>query len=159
MTRTFAVLACATMLFSAPVIVNAAGSSDDNETASEASVNDSYRLAVKAVNAKHYPKAINLLNYVIEKKPNHPDALNYLGYSHRKSGDFARAVSYYKKALSLDPKHLGANEYLGQAYVELDNLEAAKTQLNKLEKICGTNCDEFKSLKLSLDASIEKKSK
>ena len=147
------------MFIAAPTAVQAAGSSDDKEASSAPSPNDTYQMAVKAVNAKDYQKAIKLLNDVIGKKPRHPDALNYLGYSHRKSGDFARAVSYYKKALSLDPKHRGANEYLGQAYVELRNMNAAVEQLNALEKICGADCDEYKSLKVSIDAAMAKKAK
>ncbi|MGB0632311.1 MAG: tetratricopeptide repeat protein, partial [Alphaproteobacteria bacterium] len=123
------------------------------------SVNDTYRMAVKAVDAKDYRKAISLLNDVIDQKPRHPDALNYLGYSHRKSGDYARAVTYYKKALSLDPEHRGANEYLGQAYVELGNLNAAVERLNALEKICGIDCDEYASLKISIDAAMALKAK
>ena len=158
MTRTFATFAAAVMLLAAPTIALAAGS-DNDKTSSATSVEDTYRMAVKAVDAKDYSKAIELLNDVISEKPRHPNALNYLGYSHRKSGDYARAVSYYKKALSLDPKHRGANEYLGQAFVELGNLKAAVERLDALEKICGVDCEEYKSLKISIDAAMAGKAK
>ena len=158
MIRTLIIFGTAIMLFAAPVTSHAAGSSDEN-TPSGPSVDDTYRMAVKAVEAKNYRKAISLLNDVIDSKPRHPNALNYLGYSHRKSGDYARAVTYYKKALSLDPEHRGANEYLGQAYVELGDLNAATERLNALEKICGIDCDEYTSLKLSIDAAMARKAK
>ena len=64
-----------------------------------------------------------------------------------------------KKALSLDPKHRGANEYLGQAFVELGNLKAAVERLDALEKICGVDCEEYKSLKISIDAAMAGKAK
>ena len=151
MNRTLAIFAAFIMLLSAPMGVNAAGSGSDDNSSSASNIKDTYQNAVKAVNAENYKKAINLLNEVIGKKPRHPDALNYLGFSHRKSGDYARAVSYYKKAISLEPQHRGANEYLGQAYVELGNLDAAVKQLNILEDICGTSCEEYSSLKTSID--------
>lgn len=142
----------AALLAITPSVPYAAGSSSDTESR-EPSVRDNYRSAVRAVEGKDYRKAIDLLNKVIDEKPRHADALNYLGYSHRKLGDYARGVSYYKKALSLEADHKGANEYLGQAYVELGNLAGAETQLASLEKICGTGCDEYKSLKEAIDAA------
>jgi predicted Zn-dependent protease len=142
----------AALLAVSPTVTYAAGSSDDNN-ASETSAKDKYQSAVAAVEEKDFRKAISLLNDVIGEKPNHPDALNYLGYSHRKLGDFARGVSYYKKALSLEAGHKGANEYLGQAYVELGNMAGAEKQLTALEGICGTGCEEYKSLKTAIEAA------
>ena len=118
-----------------------------------------YRDAVRAVKAKEFRTAIKLLNKVIDEQPRHPDALNYLGFSHRKMGDYARGVSYYKKALSLDAAHRGANEYLGQAYVELGNIAGAEIQLASLEKICGMGCDEYKSLKQAIDSAKARNAK
>ena len=160
MTRFFAIFAATFLLLAAPIPAHAAGSGDDNNTSSSGpSTDDKYDMAVRAVDAKDYRKAISLLNDVIDEKPRNPNALNYLGYSHRKSGDYARAVTYYKKALSLDPEHKGANEYLGQAYVELGNLNAAVERLDALEKVCGIHCDEYISLKTSIDAAMARKAK
>ncbi len=142
----------AALLAMSPAVSYAAGSSSD-DTSSKPSVKDNYRSAVRAVEAKDYRKAISLLNMVIDEKPRHPDALNYLGFSHRKLGDYSRGVAYYKKALSLEAEHKGANEYLGQAYVELGNMAGAEQQLSKLEEICGTDCDEYESLKEAIDAA------
>ena len=142
-----------------PGIAYAAGSGDDDSSSSEPSVRDNYRSAVNAVESKDFRKAISLLNKVIDEKPRHPDALNYLGYSHRKLGDYARGVTYYKKALSLEADHKGANEYLGQAYVELGNMVGAEKQLSALENICGTSCDEYKSLKEAIDAAKARNAK
>ena len=157
--KRYLTLAAALFLVAAPLgNVQAAGSGNDSST-SKPSVDDTYRKAVRAVDAKKYRKAINLLNDVIDQQPRHPDALNYLGYSHRKSGDYARAVTYYQKAISLDADHRGANEYLGQAYVELGNIPAAEKQLAALKRICGTDCNEYLSLKKSLDAAVAKRAK
>lgn len=127
-----------------------AASSDNMET-SRPSADDTYRKAVHAVKAEEFRDAVKLLNAVLKEKPRHADALNYLGFSHRKLGDYAIAVSYYKRALSLEENHKGANEYLGQAYVELGNIAAAEERLAALDRICGSGCDEYISLKKAID--------
>jgi tetratricopeptide (TPR) repeat protein len=144
-----AIAAAAIVAVSLPGHVLAAGS--DSMQMSRPSADDTYRKAVREVKAENFRRAISLLNDVVKEKPRHPDALNYLGFSHRKLGDYAIAVSYYKRALSLDAEHKGANEYLGQAYVELGNIVAAEERLASLAKICGMDCDEYKSLKKSID--------
>ncbi len=158
MKKIYALFLGAAILAVSPTLANAAGSGGDS-SANEPSMRDNYREAVRAVESKDFRKAITLLNKVIDEKPRHPDALNYLGYSHRKLGDYARGVTYYKKALSLEADHRGANEYLGQAYVELGNLAGAESQLAALARICGMDCDEYKSLKQALDAAKARNAK
>ena len=142
----------AALLAVTPGIAYSAGSGGDDSSSSEPSVRDNYRSAVDAVESKNYRKAISFLNKVIDEKPRHPDALNYLGYSHRKLGDYARGVTYYKKALSLEADHKGANEYLGEAYLELKQPDKAKKHLDRLAKICGPSCEEYRDLKAAYDS-------
>jgi tetratricopeptide (TPR) repeat protein len=52
-----------------------------------------------------------------------------MGYSLRKTGQTQLALEYYNRALALMPKHLGANEYLGELYVELGQMDKAKERL------------------------------
>lgn len=140
-------------LFAAAPAVHAAGTGMSDVLQSGG---DDYQAAVKAVDAKEYRKAIGLLDKVLKEKPDNPNALNYLGFSHRKLGEYSLAVTYYKRALQLDPSHRGANEYLGEAYVELGNLPAAEERLAALEKICGADCEEYRDLKALIDASRAK---
>ncbi|MEQ9449783.1 MAG: tetratricopeptide repeat protein [Rhodospirillaceae bacterium] len=137
--------------------LHAAGSSDSG--ASRSTTDDTYAKAVKAVKAEEFRSAVSLLNTVVKEKPDNADALNYLGFSHRKLGDYALAVSYYQRALSLEARHRGANEYLGQAYVEMGNLPAAEERLTALKGICGTGCEEYQSLKKAIDAAVAGKPK
>ena len=60
--------------------------------------------------------------------------------------DTKSSMKYYRAALKIDPNHLGANEYLGELYLKLKQPAKAKAQLAKLEKICGTDCAEYKTL-------------
>jgi predicted Zn-dependent protease len=154
--RSFIVAATTAVALSLAVQGAHAMGSNSSTPASGPTTAELYEKAVKEVEAKEFRAAVETLNKVIEEKPKHPDALNYLGYSHRKLGDYAKAVSYYKRALSLEPAHKGANEYLGEAYVELGDLKSATERLDALDKICGTDCKEYKALKAAIDAAKAK---
>ena len=63
-------------------------------------------------------------------------SINLLGYSHRNLKMNDKAFVYYEKALSLDPRHKGAHEYIGELYLKLKQPEKAKEHLAKLDSIC-----------------------
>jgi len=111
---------------------------------------DSYSEAEKAVKAKQYRAAIGKLEGVVAKNPRNVDALNYLAYSHRQLGEYDKAMGYYQKALSLNPDHRGANEYLGQLYLKMGNKNGARAQLAKLRQLCGSGCEEYESLRAAI---------
>jgi len=94
---------------------------------------------------KLYKEAFNKLETANKKDKNNPDILNYMGFTSRKSGNFNDAEQFYLKGLSLDPKHNGINEYLGELYVQTNRIEKAKERLAVL-KNC--NCKEFQELEL-----------
>ncbi len=98
------------------------------------------------IEAANYAGAIDQLKQIIAADPDNADALNLMGYSLRKSGNRKQALGFYLKALSIDPRHRGANEYLGELYVETGQIEKAKERLQVLEQICGTRCEEYKDL-------------
>ena len=106
---------------------------------------DAYKQAEDLVDDEEYAKAIPLLQQSIKEKGEYADALNLLGYSNRKLGDKAKALTYYTKALNLEPKHLGANEYLGELYLEMNDLQKAEERLTVLKKACG-DCEEYDDL-------------
>jgi tetratricopeptide (TPR) repeat protein len=106
---------------------------------------DAYKQAEDLVDDEEYAKAIPLLQQSIKEKGEYADALNLLGYSNRKLGDKAKALTYYTKALNLEPKHLGANEYLGELYLEMNDLQKAEERLAVLKGACG-DCEEYDDL-------------
>ena len=103
---------------------------------------------------KHYKKAIGHLLKHNKKFPSDPDTLNYLGFAHRKVGDYENAEIYYSMGLALDPKHVGINEYMGELFVVTNRLDEAKERLAVL-KDC--NCKEYKELKLVIEGKKESK--
>jgi tetratricopeptide (TPR) repeat protein len=69
-----------------------------------------------------YVGAIPLLRKSVAADSRNADAYNLLGFSHRKLGQIDAALAHYGKALTLEPEHRGANEYLGELYLELGDL-------------------------------------
>ena len=103
---------------------------------------------------KSYKKAIRYLLKHNKKFPADPDTLNYLGFTHRKVGDYENAEIYYSMGLAIDPKHIGINEYMGELFVVTNRLDEAKERLAVL-KDC--NCKEYDELKLVIEGKKESK--
>jgi Flp pilus assembly protein TadD len=82
-----------------------------------------------------------------------------MGYSHRKLGNFDKALEEYRTALKLDPGHRGAHEYLGELYLETDRLADAEKELGTLKKSCPWfgKCEEYDDLKGEIEKYRAKK--
>ena len=102
------------------------------------------------IEAKDYKGALPLLQQVVAKEPKNADAYNLLGYATRKSGNPNGSLQYYNYALTLDPKHLGANEYIGEAYLMLDQPQQAEQHLARLDSLCVFGCVEQRTLKAAI---------
>lgn len=105
-----------------------------------------YRNALKAIKAKEYARASELLEKVLAKEPRSADAWNNLGYSERHQNNFDKSLAAYQKALEIQPRHRGANEYLGELYLQLGDLPKAREQLKKLQALCPRGCEEEEDL-------------
>jgi tetratricopeptide (TPR) repeat protein len=127
------------------------GGAGDGTTSGRAADPD-YTAAVKAIEAGQFATAIPLLEKVTARDDKNADAYNWLAYATRKNGDPARSIPLYEKALALDPKHKGAHEYIGEAYLALDNLPKAKEHLTRLDKLCFFSCEQYRDLKKAVDA-------
>ena len=149
--RTTAIALALGLLAAVPAGAAGTSSNSSTNTSSNAgSAADDYDAAVADVKAGSYDAAIPLLQKVVAVSPRNPDALNYLGFSYRKTGKTDEALAYYQKALDLQPKHLGANEYLGELYLELKNLPKAEERLSVLQQACGS-CEEYGELKEKIE--------
>jgi Flp pilus assembly protein TadD len=106
-----------------------------------------------SIKAKDFKAAIAELDGMIDKGVQHADVYNLLGFSLRKSGDHARALTFYKKALDFDADHKGAHEYLGELYVETGQLPKAQEQLAVLVRLCPQGCEEREDLEKAIAAA------
>jgi tetratricopeptide (TPR) repeat protein len=142
------VLVAAVLMLGGASMALAAGTKSDDSAADDSN----YDAAVKAVKSADYSGAVGLLAKVVQKDPKNADAWNYLGFADRKLGKFPESLDAYQKALAIQPKHLGATEYLGELYVQMGQTDKANLQLAKLEKLCGSSCDEYKELKTAISS-------
>ena len=116
--------------------------------------------ATKTIAAKDWPQAQALLKDAIARNPSNADYHNLYAYSIRKGAnpDMSQVFQHYNEALRLDPRHRGAHEYLGEAYLMVGNLPKAKEHLSALDKLCFFPCSEFAELKKAV-AEYEAKPK
>ena len=86
--------------------------------------------------------------------PGNADLHNLYAYSIRKGAnpDMALVFRHYDEALRIDPKHRGAQEYIGEAYLMVGNLAKAKEHLAALDKLCFFGCEEYDELKKAITA-------
>ena len=127
----------------------AMGNSDTPSPAA-ATVDPNYTKAKTMIEAKDYKGALPLLQQVVAKNPKNADAYNLMGYATRKSGDANGSLQYYTTALQIDPKHLGAHEYIGEAYLMLDRPQEAQQHLARLDSLCLFGCTEYRMLKTAI---------
>jgi Flp pilus assembly protein TadD len=101
---------------------------------------------------KDWNAAIGELDRAARRDPNNADVQNLLGYSLRNAGQIDKAFAAYNKALRLDPRHKGAHEYIGVAYLIARQPEKANEHLAALKSICGDNCEETQDLAKAIAA-------
>jgi predicted Zn-dependent protease len=118
---------------------------DTNETPASSAAAGDLDAARALVNAQKYDEALPALQALDQESPNNPDVLNLIGFSLRKTGKTSEALDYYNRALALNPQHRGANEYLGELYLETKQPDKAKERLEVLRNACG-DCEELEDL-------------
>ena len=133
----------------------AAGSDSSSETSKDSMYEEGIKLVKRAGKLekkektekakKIYTQAFQKFEKALKSDKKNPDILNYLGYTSRKTGNFEKAEQYYLKGLSINPDHNGINEYLGELYVQTNQIDKAN-QRSKVLKSC--NCKEYDELEL-----------
>ena len=106
----------------------------------------------KAIERKEWKAAVESLTRAEKAMPDNADVQNYLGYAYRHLDDLDNSFAHYKEALHIDPKHRGAHEYIGQAYLKAGQPDKAAEHLQALEKICGKGCEEYRDLAKAIAA-------
>lgn len=143
------------MLFITSVAYGAGGGSSGGSSKSSGDdmVKDPViRAAKEGIAKQDWSGTQALLKKAIASNPGNADYHNLLAYSTRKgpNPDMSLVFSEYGEALRIDPKHRGAHEYLGEAYLQINDVTKAKEQLASLNKLCTFGCEEYSDLKQSL---------
>jgi Flp pilus assembly protein TadD len=132
-------------------LVPGTGVADPGESDSAAPrLDPDYAAGKQAIEAKNWSAAIKSLSSAALRDTRNADIQNYLGYAYRRGGELDLAFKHYALALQLNPRHRGAHEYVGEAYLMVKNPAKAEEHLAMLEKICLIPCEELQDLKKAL---------
>lgn len=141
------------MVLAAILIAPASPALAEGSTPSPAVAADPDFVAGKqAIDGKNWARAIESLNRAAAKDARNADIQNYLGYAYRNGGQMDLAFKHYEQALASDPNHRGAHEYIGEAYLMVNNLAKAEEHRAALDRICFFPCHEFTELKEKIAA-------
>jgi tetratricopeptide (TPR) repeat protein len=105
--------------------------------------------AKAAIAKKDWTAAQAVLKQALARKPDNADYHNLYAFSMRKgpNPDMEQVFAHYREALRINPKHRGAHEYIGEAYLQVNDLPKAKEHLAALDKLCFFRCEEYSDLK------------
>jgi len=105
-----------------------------------------------AAERQDWKSAAAAMNDALAADSRNADYHSLYAYSLRRSGspDMDVVFKHYNEALRLDPKHRGAHEYIGEAYLMVGNVAKAKEHLGALDKICFFGCSEYNDLKKAI---------
>lgn len=104
-----------------------------------------------AVKQKNWREAISRMESVVKRDANNANAWNLLGYAYRNLGEMENSFASYERALTINPQHKDAHEYIGEAYLQVGNLAKAEEHLRALDKICWLPCEQHSELKEKIE--------
>jgi len=99
-----------------------------------------------AVEKKNWALAAIHLRKAAVREPDSADLQNYLGFTYRNLKQMDVAIKHYERAIELNPRHRGAHEYIGEAYLMMNDLPNAEKHLAELRRICLLPCEELDDL-------------
>ena len=105
-----------------------------------------YAAGKSAMAQKNWAEAVKRFHQAALRDPDSADLHNYLGFSYRNLKQMDLAFKYYKRSIQLNPRHRGAHEYIGEAYLMVGDLASADKHLAALRNICLLPCEELDDL-------------
>jgi tetratricopeptide (TPR) repeat protein len=114
-----------------------------------------------AADKQDWKSAAAVMQEALGSNSRNADYHSLYAYSLRKGGSsqMDQVFKHYNEALRLDPKHKGAHEYIGEAYLMVGNVEKAREHLGQLDKLCFFGCSEYSDLKKAISTYETKSSR
>jgi tetratricopeptide (TPR) repeat protein len=140
--------------------VSAQAAPDDAPRSAEAPADPVIERALRANGEKDWARAQQIMREALLRDPRNAEYHNLYAYAIRKGDkpNLDLVFKHYNEALRINPKHRGAHEYIGEAYLMVGNLAKAKEHLSALDQLCFFGCDEHAMLKKAV-AEFEAKGK
>ena len=111
---------------------------------------EDYAAGKRAVENKDWAEAARRFQRAELRNPDNADLQNILGFSYRNLKQYELAFKHYRRAIELDPRHRGAHEYIGEAYLMIGDLAGAEKHLVALNAICLLPCEELTDLERAI---------
>jgi tetratricopeptide (TPR) repeat protein len=111
---------------------------------------------VGALEKNQLDAARQLWEEAIVANPSNATAYSYLGLAAQRGGDKENAKKYFELALVIDPNEVHALSWGGQTDLSDADLDGAQAKLQRLARVCGQGCAEYKLLS---DSVVSYKSK
>ena len=117
--------------------------------------------AREALAGRDWGHAQSILREAVARNPQSADYHNLYAYSIRMGSNPSMDLVFrhYNEALRLEPRHRGAHEYIGEAYLMSGNVPKAKEHLGQLDRICTFGCEEYTKLKKAVAEYEQKQAK
>jgi len=143
MKRLLAAVCSATVLFALTPTARA----EPYEDNPSAAANDpDYAAGKAAMDKKNWAEAAKRFHQAALRDPDSADLHNYLGFAYRNLKQMDLAFKYYNRSIELNPRHRGAHEYIGEAYLMVGDVANAEKHLAALREICLLPCEELADL-------------
>jgi Flp pilus assembly protein TadD len=140
-------LLCAGLLCTAIAALAPVAAADPEDADPDLAKRDQdYAAGKRAADSKDWAQAVQLYQRAEKRNPDQADLQNNLGFAYRNLKQYDLAFKHYKRAIELDPRHRGAHEYIGEAYLITGDLPSAEKHLAALKEICILPCEELKDL-------------
>ncbi|HEY6134805.1 MAG TPA: tetratricopeptide repeat protein [Rubrivivax sp.] len=144
-------IAAAALALLLPLGLQEAGAVQSDDSDDQALLADTdYAAGREALKAGDAATALRRYQAALKRFPDAADLHNELGFTHRKLRQMDKAFEHYKRALVLKPQHRGAHEYIGEAYLMVNDLPSAQRHLVALRSICLLPCEELKDLEAAI---------
>jgi len=149
----FVALICVSLLCAAIGVLAPIAAADPYEADPDlAARDDDYAAGKRATEKKDWAEAVRRFKRAEMRHPDHADLQNILGFSYRNLKQYELALTHYRRAIELDPRHRGAHEYIGETYLLIGDLAGAQRHLAALKEICLLPCEELNDLDRAIAA-------
>ena len=109
-----------------------------------------YELGYTLAKSSDHAEALSVLRSVARQSD--PRVQTMIGFSLRKLGRVDEAMAYYAAALSADPSQTNTRQYLGEAYLQKNDVARANEQLAAIATRRGTQCEDYVALAAAIAA-------
>lgn len=109
-----------------------------------------YELGYTLAKDGQFAEALDVLRSAARQSD--PRVQTMIGFSLRQLGHVDAAMAYYAAALSADPSSTRTRQYLGEAYLQKNDIANARAQLALIGDRCGNGCEDYVALSRAIDA-------